>query len=109
MRILAILLSLVALTIAAIAAPDEELLGKSAGYPIGPPGNWFFDEGVWVGSFSNLNKILPHNTHKKTASPLRLPAAEIGRPVTALFNQERIVARGWPAAENRITIAELTY
>src|SRR4030081_3850302 len=76
MRILAILLSLVALTIAAIAAPDEELLGKSAGYPIGTPGNWFFDEGVWVGSFSNLNKILPHNTHKKTASPLRLPAAD---------------------------------
>jgi hypothetical protein len=40
MRILAILLALVALTIAAIAAPDEELLGKSAGYPIGTPGNW---------------------------------------------------------------------
>jgi hypothetical protein len=29
--------------------------------------------------------------------------------VTALFNQERIVARGCPAAENRISIAELTY
>jgi hypothetical protein len=29
--------------------------------------------------------------------------------VTALFNQERIVARAWPAAENRIAIAELTY
>jgi hypothetical protein len=44
-----------------------------------------------------------------SVTTLRLPAAEIGRPVTALFNQERIVARGWPAAENRITIAELTY
>jgi hypothetical protein len=40
---------------------------------------------------------------------LRLAAAEIGRPITALFNQERIVARGWPASENRITVAELTY
>jgi hypothetical protein len=40
---------------------------------------------------------------------LRLSAAEAGRPVTALFNQERIVARGWPVAENRIAIAELTY
>ena len=40
---------------------------------------------------------------------LRLPASEIGRPVAALFNEERIVCRGWPAAENRITIAELTY
>jgi hypothetical protein len=40
---------------------------------------------------------------------LRLPASEIGRPVVGLFNEERIVARGWPAAENRISVAELTY
>ena len=40
---------------------------------------------------------------------LRLPASGIGRPIVALFNEERIVCRGWPAAENRITIAELTY
>jgi hypothetical protein len=44
-----------------------------------------------------------------SVTTLRLPAADIGRPVTALFNQERIVARGWPASENRITVAELTY
>jgi hypothetical protein len=42
-------------------------------------------------------------------STVRLSAAEVGRPVTALFNQERIIARGWPASENRISIAELTY
>jgi pimeloyl-ACP methyl ester carboxylesterase len=42
-------------------------------------------------------------------STLRLSAAEVGRPVAALFDQERIVARAWPASENRITIAELTY
>ena len=40
---------------------------------------------------------------------LRLPAAEAGRPVVALFNQERIVVRAWPASENRIAVAELTY
>ena len=40
---------------------------------------------------------------------LRLSAAEAGRPVTCLFNEERIVARAWPAAENRIAVAELTY
>ena len=40
---------------------------------------------------------------------LRLSAAEAGRPVVALFNQERIVARAWRASENRIAIAELTY
>ena len=43
-----------------------------------------------------------------SVSALRLPATDIGRPVLALFNQERIVARAWPASENRISIAELT-
>src|SRR3954463_14639302 len=38
----------------------------------------------------------------------RLSAAEAGRAVVAIFNQERIVARTWPASENRISIAELT-
>jgi hypothetical protein len=42
-------------------------------------------------------------------STLRLSAADIARPVAALFNQERIVARAWPASENRIAVAELTY
>jgi pimeloyl-ACP methyl ester carboxylesterase len=44
-----------------------------------------------------------------STSTLRLSAAEVGRPVAALFNQERIVARAWPASENRIAVAELTY
>ncbi|MBC7583730.1 MAG: hydrolase [Tardiphaga sp.] len=39
---------------------------------------------------------------------VRLPAAEIGRPVVALCNEERLVARAWPAAENRVTLAEFT-
>jgi pimeloyl-ACP methyl ester carboxylesterase len=40
---------------------------------------------------------------------LRLPNGEIGREVVGLFNEERIVARSWPASENRIAVAELTY
>jgi pimeloyl-ACP methyl ester carboxylesterase len=44
-----------------------------------------------------------------STSTLRLSAADVGRPVTAMFNQERIVARGWPASENRIAVVELTY
>jgi hypothetical protein len=44
-----------------------------------------------------------------SATTLQLPATEIGRSVTAQFNEERIVARAWPAAENRIAVAELTY
>jgi len=43
-----------------------------------------------------------------SASTLRLSAAEAGRAVAALFNEERIVARAWPASENRITVAEFT-
>src|SRR3981081_3065315 len=42
-------------------------------------------------------------------STIRLSAAEAGRPVVALFNSERIVARAGPASENRIAVAELTY
>jgi hypothetical protein len=43
-----------------------------------------------------------------STSTLRLSVAEAGRAVTALFNQERVVARAWPASENRIAVAELT-
>jgi hypothetical protein len=44
-----------------------------------------------------------------STSTLRLPAGEVGRPVVTMFNQERIVAKAWPASENRIVMAELTY
>ena len=44
-----------------------------------------------------------------SVTTLRLPAAEVGRQVTGLFNEERIVARAWPASENRIAVIELTY
>ena len=57
------------------AAPDEELLGKSAGYPIGTRETWFLDERVRVGSFSHLDDILPHNTLQKSATPSSLPQA----------------------------------
>ena len=39
------------------AAPDEEALGKSRGYPIGTPETFFYDQSVRVGSFSNIDKI----------------------------------------------------
>jgi hypothetical protein len=44
-----------------------------------------------------------------SVSTVRLSAADAGRPVAALFNQEKIVVRAWPASENRIAVAELTY
>jgi pimeloyl-ACP methyl ester carboxylesterase len=44
-----------------------------------------------------------------SSSTLRLSAADVGRKVTCLFNEERIAARAWPASESRIAVAELTY
>ncbi len=40
---------------------------------------------------------------------MRLPASENGRLIIGQFNEERVAARTWPVAENRITIAELTW
>ncbi len=40
---------------------------------------------------------------------LRLPLSDVGRAVLAQFNDERVVARAWPAGENRVVVAELTY
>jgi CubicO group peptidase (beta-lactamase class C family) len=65
---------LVVLAFSALAAPDEQQLGKAAGYPIGTRANWFFDESVRVGSFSNLDRLLPHYTLKKPVSPQPLRA-----------------------------------
>jgi CubicO group peptidase (beta-lactamase class C family) len=67
--------ALVALMSSAAAAPDEDLLGKASGYPVGKRGSWFFDESVRVGSFSNLDKFLPHYTLQKAASASPLPTA----------------------------------
>ncbi len=61
-RILMPCAALVALACSAAAAPDEELLGKAAGYPLGKRATWFYDESVRVGSFSNVDKLLPHYT-----------------------------------------------
>ena len=73
MRILMLCLALAALAVPVAAAPDEELLGKTAGYPIGSRANWYFEESVRVGSFSNLDRILPHYTLTRSATPLLLP------------------------------------
>ncbi|RJF77052.1 hydrolase [Rhodopseudomonas palustris] len=43
-----------------------------------------------------------------SVSAVTIPAAEVGRAVAGLFNEERIVARAWPLSENRISVAELT-
>jgi hypothetical protein len=74
-KILALSVAIATLALPAIAAPDEQLLGKAAGYPIGTRGSWFYDESVRVGSFSNLDKLLAHYTLAKSGSPLPLRIA----------------------------------
>jgi triacylglycerol lipase len=38
----------------------------------------------------------------------KVKPTEVGRPVAAEFNSERIVARSWPLSENRLVIVEFT-
>lgn len=61
--------------VSARAAPDEELLGKSLGYPVGTRMNWFYDERVRVGSFSHLDSILPHRRLPRADRLRELPVA----------------------------------
>jgi CubicO group peptidase (beta-lactamase class C family) len=81
-------LALLALAAAARAAPDEELLGKPAGYPLGTPATWYYDERVRVGSFSHLDEILPHYSLPKSATPLALPRAAAPSAITYRFDKQ---------------------
>jgi CubicO group peptidase (beta-lactamase class C family) len=63
------------------AAPDEDKLGKAQGYPIGNAKNWFYDEAVRVGSFSNQGEIEgifggKANVLEASSTPMPLPKAE---------------------------------
>jgi pimeloyl-ACP methyl ester carboxylesterase len=50
---------------------------------------------------------IPHGVPAIWHTTLRLPALE-DRPIAGEFNEERIVARPWPAKEGHYTILELT-
>jgi pimeloyl-ACP methyl ester carboxylesterase len=52
---------------------------------------------------------LPRGVPAGATTFARLPVAEIGRPVAGVFNRERVVARAWSLAENRVSVAELTW
>jgi len=67
--------------VAVNAAPDEETLCKSRGYPVGTARNWFFDECVRVGSFTHQAEIPgifggAVNTMQPAAAPLVLPKVD---------------------------------
>ncbi|MBX9698192.1 MAG: hydrolase [Acetobacteraceae bacterium] len=52
---------------------------------------------------------VPRGIARSALATLRMPPDALGRPIPCLFNKERIIARAWPAAENRISVAELTW
>lgn len=57
------------------AAPDEDLLGKAAGYPVAPRLDQAFQEAYRVGSFSAMDTLSPHCVLEPSAQPLPLPQA----------------------------------
>ena len=87
-RILLACAVLVALILPVRAAPDEEVLGKGAGYPVGSPTNWFYDERVRVGSFSHLDDILPYYTLNKPAVPRALRRTSTAAKIEYRFEQQ---------------------
>jgi CubicO group peptidase (beta-lactamase class C family) len=65
---------------AAQAAPDEQRLGKAAGYPVGTASSWYADESVRVGSYTHqaeIPGIFHGEAHRLAPSsrPMPLPTA----------------------------------
>ncbi len=60
---------------ASLAAPDEDPLGKAAGYPVAPKLSQAFLEPYRVGSFSAMDSISPHCVLEPSAQPQPLPKA----------------------------------
>ena len=87
-RILLSCAMFLALVLPVRAAPDEEVLGKGAGYPVGSPTSWFYDERVRVGSFSHLDSILPHYTLKKPPAPRPLRKISTAAKIEYRFEQQ---------------------
>jgi CubicO group peptidase (beta-lactamase class C family) len=70
----------------ALAAPDEDKLGKAQGYPVGTAKNWFYDESVRVGSFTAQGEIPgifggKANVLPASSAPMPLPRRENEPPI----------------------------
>ena len=60
---------------AVLAAPDEEALGRSAGYPVARNGAQAFEEFYRVGSFSAMDQIAAHCSLSPSPTPLAMEPA----------------------------------
>lgn len=63
-------------TLACKASPDEDLLGKPSGYPIGANLGQAYQEPYGVGSFSYMDTIAPHCVLAPSSNPQPLPVAD---------------------------------
>ncbi|WP_083897475.1 serine hydrolase [Azospirillum sp. B506] len=77
-RLLAVLLLLALVPRPSAAAPDEDILGKAAGYPVAPTIGDSRRERYRVGSFSALDTLAPSCALDPAPVPLDLP---VGTPV----------------------------
>lgn len=76
---------------AALAAPDEQALGKAGGYPyqrLGPSFSLFTEE-YKIGTFSNMEKVFWPRT-VKTAPGTPLPAHEPVPAITYTYDNQRL-------------------
>jgi CubicO group peptidase (beta-lactamase class C family) len=81
-RLAVVLLALLAGS-AALAAPDEEILGRDEGYPVCPLGP--SEQRCLVGQYSHFDQIVPARSIQRAAVPRALPTAPFGE--TALLEE----------------------
>jgi CubicO group peptidase (beta-lactamase class C family) len=77
----------------AFAAPDEEQLGKSKAYPVGTAANWFTDEAVRVGSFTNqaeISGILNGKVNEMPVSSSPMPFPKPAEPISWRWNIDHL-------------------
>jgi CubicO group peptidase (beta-lactamase class C family) len=88
----------------AIAAPDEELLGKSKGYPRGTRATWYLDDSRRVGSYTNLDELFPRDHHvlRKAARPSPLAKVANEPPLRYRFGGRTLTIDDY-LANQRVT------
>jgi len=71
---------------AVLAAPDEESLGRSAGYPVGRSLAQAYQEPYIVGSFSAMDSFIPSCSLAPATQPLPLKKAATEPPIRYRFD-----------------------
>jgi CubicO group peptidase (beta-lactamase class C family) len=79
------LLAALSATPALLAAPDEEALGKDAGYPAGRDLRQAYEEAYRVGSFSAMDSLAPSCSLAPADTPVPLPRAPVEPRFTYRF------------------------